>query len=201
MGTYDYSIFGATICGIIMVLGGIILLYKGAIRLEVASKDPALTVEMFQKELKLSTRTPALGLFIIGLCFVMLSIYFGRDVAATPIEVRGIAEGVEGQVTIRLQSEWPIKAHAGRVHQVVRPQLDVLWVVVSAKDYEDRAIPFPRDQVKHVIDFGSITLKRTKDDAPTVEPNPSNIVDLPVGMETPPLSEGGSFGSGAGGSL
>ena len=52
MTTYDLAIIGGTVCGIIMVLGGIVLLYKGAIKLEVASKDPALTVEMFEKKMK-----------------------------------------------------------------------------------------------------------------------------------------------------
>ena len=42
MTTYDLAIFGGTVSGIIMVLGGIVLLYKGAIKLEVASKDPLL---------------------------------------------------------------------------------------------------------------------------------------------------------------
>jgi len=193
MGTYDYTILGAILCGIIMVFGGIVLLYKGAIRLEVASKDPALTVEMFQKELKFSTRNPALGLFMIGLCFVVLSIYFGQDMAATAIEVRGRTEGVDEQVTIRLQSQWPIDAHEGQVHQVVRPQLDVLWVVVSAPGYTPHYESFARDELKRGVDFGSVTLARA---APKIEPSAARIAELPTGVEAPPLSEGGRFGSG-----
>ncbi len=193
MGTYDYAILGAILCGIIMVFGGIVLLYKGAIRLEVASKDPALTIDMFQNELKLSTRTPALGLFIIGLCFVALSIYFGQDMAATAIEVRGKAEGVDEKVTILLQSQWPVDTHEGRVHQVVRPQLDVLWVVVSAPGYKPHYKSFARSELKRGVDFGNVTLTRA---TPKVQPNPARIIELPAGVESPPMSEGGSFGAG-----
>ncbi|MDT8383461.1 MAG: hypothetical protein RRB22_03515 [Gammaproteobacteria bacterium] len=193
MGTYDYAIGGAILCGIIMVLGGIVLLYKGAIRLEVAAQDPALTVEMFQKELKFTTRVPALGLFIIGLCFVVLAIYFGQDVAATAIEVRGKTEGVDEQVTIRLQSQWPIDAHQGQVHQVVRPQLDVLWVVVSAPGYKPHYISFSRDELRHGVDFGSVKLTRA---TPRVEASAARIAELPPGVAAPPLASGGSFGRG-----
>ncbi len=193
MGTYDYAIIGAILCGIIMVFGGIVLLYKGAIRLEVASKDPALTVEMFQNELKLSTRNPALGLFVIGLCFVALSIYFGQDMAATAIEVRGRAENVDEKVTILLQSQWPVDTHEGRVHQVVRPQLDVLWVVVSAPGYKPHYESFARSELKRGVDFGSVTLDRA---TPKVQPNPARIIELPAGMEAPPMSDGGRFGAG-----
>ena len=68
METYDYTILGGTICGIVMVIGGIVLIYKGALKLEVASKDPALTLELFQKHFRLTTNVPALGIFVIGLC-------------------------------------------------------------------------------------------------------------------------------------
>jgi len=193
MGTYDYAILGAILCGIIMVFGGIVLLYKGAIRLQVASKDPALTVEMFQNELKFSTRNPALGLFVIGLCFVALSIYFGQDMAATAIEVRGRAENVDEKVTILLQSQWPVDTHEGRVHQVVRPQLDVLWVVVSAPGYKPHYKSFARRELKRGVDFGSVTLTKA---TPKINPNPARIADLPAGVESPPMSEGGSFGAG-----
>jgi hypothetical protein len=81
MTTYDFAILGGTVCGIVMVVGGILLLYKGSIKLEVASKDPALSVEVFEKQFRLTTHAPALGLFAIGLLFVGLAIYFARETA------------------------------------------------------------------------------------------------------------------------
>jgi hypothetical protein len=48
MSPLTASILGGIVCGIAMVVGGIFLLYKGAIELESASKDPALTVDLFR---------------------------------------------------------------------------------------------------------------------------------------------------------
>jgi hypothetical protein len=192
MGTYDYTIIGATVCGIIMVLGGIVLLYKGAIRLEVAARDPALTVEMFQSEFKLTTRVPALGLFVIGLCFVVVSIYFGRDIAATPIEVVGVAEQVDEPVTVLVKSEWGVPALEGQVHHVLRPQLDVLWVVVSAPGYRPYVESFSRDRIKQGVDFGKVRLQRVVERIPA---RSANIRALPPGVNAPPLTEAGRFGA------
>ena len=195
MGTYDYAIVGAIACGITMVLGGIILLYKGAIQLEVVSKDPALSLELFERELKLTTRTPALGLFIIGLCFIGVSIYFGRDIAATPIEVLGNAENIDEPVTVMLRSEWPLSAQQGQVHHVIRPQIDVMWVIVSAPGYRPYVANFSKSDIKNGLNFGSITLEKVVDRIPA---NPANIAEVEAGINLPPLSDGWRFGMRSG---
>ena len=66
MSVFDLVLLTGPICGILMVLGGIILLYKGAISLNVASEEGAFTVE-FKNELRITTQYPALGIFVIGL--------------------------------------------------------------------------------------------------------------------------------------
>ena len=58
---FDIVILIGAICGPIMVVGSMILLYTGAISLKAASNsDDALKIE-FIKELKLTTRYPELG--------------------------------------------------------------------------------------------------------------------------------------------
>jgi hypothetical protein len=52
MTPYDITIIAATFCGIMMVAGSLFLLYKGAINLEVASKDPALAIDIFKDSSK-----------------------------------------------------------------------------------------------------------------------------------------------------
>src|SRR6266498_5230438 len=94
MATLTASIFGGILCGIIMVLGGILLLYKGAIQLESASKDPALTVDVFNKQFSLSTRVPALGLFVIGLLFVGSSMWVAMKTDVPRISVTGELAGI-----------------------------------------------------------------------------------------------------------
>ena len=141
MATYDLAIIGGTVSGIIMVLGGIVLLYKGAIKLEVASQDPALTVEMFERKLKLTTHAPALGLFVIGLLFVVSAIYFAQTTTVKEIPVVGVTENIE-DITVTVRSEWPVPAHQGRVQHVIRPNLDVLWVLISAPGYKPDYQPY-----------------------------------------------------------
>lgn len=194
MTTYDLAIFGGTLSGIIMVLGGIVLLYKGAIKLEVASKDPALTVEMFERKLKLTTHAPALGLFVIGLLFVVSAIYFAQTTAVKKIPVIGIAENVEGDISVTVRSEWPVPAHQGKVQHVIRPNLDVLWVQVSAPGYIPDIKPYK--DFKEGVDFGTVKLVKA---VPDIEVKESNIEKLPDTFESiPPLDADKRFGIGVG---
>jgi hypothetical protein len=192
MTTYDLAIFGGTACGIIMVSGGIVLLYKGAIKLEVASQDPALTVEMFKEKLKLTTHVPALGLFVIGLLFVVSAIYFAQTTAVKEISIIGMAEAPEEEITVIVRSEWPVTAHQGRVHAVIYPNLDVLWVQVSAPGYKPVIQPFK--DYKEVVDIGSVQLERKIPER--IEPDKSNIADLPNDITYQPLDAGKRYGIG-----
>ena len=70
MSTFDIVIILGGICGLCMVIGGLILLYKGAITLSQATPEEALSVE-YKNMLKISTHYPALALFIIGLFFII----------------------------------------------------------------------------------------------------------------------------------
>lgn len=193
METYDYTILGGTICGIVMVIGGIVLIYKGALKLEVASKDPALTLEVFKKHFTLTTNVPALGIFVIGLLFIGLSIHFAKITAATPIELKGKTEGVTEPVTVCLRSEWGIPAPQGKVHTTLRPHLDVFWIYISAPGYEPYCDSYSKEDTAKGVDFGIVTLRRKIE---PIEQNEENIIPLPHGTEVPPLTEGGSFGRG-----
>lgn len=191
MTTYDLAIIGGTISGIIMVLGGIVLLYKGAIKLEVASKDPSLSVELFEKRLKLITHVPALGLFVIGLLFVISAIYFAQTTTAKAIPVSGIAENIEEEISVIVKSEWPVTAHQGHVQAVIRPQLDVLWVVISAPGYKPAIKPY--EDFKEGVNFGTVQLEKAVEKE---DPNENNIEELPPGFKNTPLDAEKTFGIG-----
>ncbi len=197
MTTFDYTILGGTICGIMMVLGGFILLYKGAIKLEGASKDPALTLEVFEKQFKLTTHAPALGLFVIGLLFIGVGIYSARETTVSPIELKAETKGETGiidePVTVRVTSEWGVPAVHGSVRYVLRPALDVLWIYFKAPGYETYAQSFSKESIKKSVDLGEIKLKKR---LPRIEPNKKNIPDYPPGVEPTPLTQSGSFGGG-----
>lgn len=76
----------------IMVLGGIILLYKGAISLKERSENEAVSLE-FRNMFKMTTHYPALGLFVIGLAFVVVALYAGSRDATFPMTIHGEVVG------------------------------------------------------------------------------------------------------------
>jgi len=193
MTTYDLAIIGGTASGIIMVLGGIVLLYKGAIKLEVASQDPSLTVEMFEKKLKLTTHVPALGLFVIGLLFVISAIYFAQTTTVKAIPVIGKAENVEEEIDVIIKSEWPVSAHQGHVQAVIRPQLDVLWVVISAPGYNQRTLVFKKEDFIKGVNLGTVQLEKTMEKP---DPNENIIEELPANFRNISLDAGKTFGIG-----
>jgi len=193
MTTYDLTIIGGTACGIIMVLGGILLLYKGAIKLEIASQDPSLTVEMFEKKFKLTTHVPALGLFVIGLLFVISAIYFAQTTTAKAIPIIGKTENVEEKINVLIKSEWPVPAHQGYVQAVIRPQLDVIWVVISAPGYNERTLVFTKEEFIKGVDLGTVQLEKTME---RPEPNKNMIEELPADFRDISLDAGKTFGIG-----
>lgn len=179
------SILGGVLCGIAMVVGGILLLYKGAIKLESASKDPALTVELFRKEFTLATRVPALGLFVIGLMFVGGSMWVAMKTDVPRIAVVGEISGVDEPIKVKVFREWDVAASQQEVNDVLRPSFDVLWVRVTAPGYVEFTKSFERDKAEGVFKLGKIALHRA---VPTITSNPENIV--PIGFAAPKFDPG-----------
>src|SRR5438552_10524559 len=131
--TFDTVIVVTVICGLLMVVVGMVLLYKGAITLKDSSPDEAIKVE-FKRMVNITTRYPALGLFIIGLVFTVVDLYFAQSQAIPPFTIDG-----------KLQTEHPADATVlisyqvykgnpdsdGTINQVVHPVLDnVLYQIV-----------------------------------------------------------------------
>ncbi len=121
--------------GAVMVVGSIVLLYQGVIKL--GGKDSGRALEAdFRNQLKINIRNPALGLFTIGLAFFGLALYYAKP-AEGPLVVSGrikIAD-IDG-VIVRLKSEeWPITlSSAGDIYTTVQP-LEKLSVVIDAPGY------------------------------------------------------------------
>ena len=195
MTTYEYILLGCVICGIIMVVGGIILLYKGAIKLESASSDPALVLEV-QKKLKLTTHIPALGLFIIGLLFVFISIFWGKSTAVKEIQITGSINVDDDAILVVKGDEWQFRCPSKEVNLVARPHLDTIYISVTAPGYQSRILtPYKITDIKDEINLGSITLVKEKVEKPEVKS--TNIAPLPPGRRSVPLLPTGSLGIGS----
>jgi hypothetical protein len=83
------ALMGA-LCALTMVIFSFVLLYRGTITLQQASPQDAIKVE-FQKVINVQTRYPALGLFVVGISFLIVSYWFehiSRESTAKSAEIQ-----------------------------------------------------------------------------------------------------------------
>ncbi len=194
MTPFDWIVIIGGICGLFMVIGGMILLYKGNITLNKTSKDEAVTLE-FRKMIKITTHYPALGLFVIGLAFIIVSAVFAK-----PKEVTSLA--IKGHVNVDDPSSVTFFVYTGHgglprltdreIDEIVYPHLKILKVDITAPGYSPPTITKTigsSDIKKGIASLGEITFTNKKAEKP--QTNPDNI--KPVKEELPPLSAGGKF--------
>src|SRR5258707_14925309 len=111
--TFDLILIMCGGTGAFMVIGSILLLYQGAIKLSEKAGGNALEAE-FKDQLKINVRNPALGLFAMGLAFFGLALYFAKPEGG-PLIVSGLIKiGDTDAVHVRMKSgEWPIEVSSG----------------------------------------------------------------------------------------
>ena len=200
MNAFNTAIYVSLFCAIAMILGGIWLLAKGAIKLSEAGKNEGgLSVELFNK-IKLNTGYPALAFFIIGLFFIALAMWFSKppDVLSLNIDGKLNIDGDPSElVTIKVvpSSEIGITLHPnsdGSLTRTLHPEF-ALDVVINAAGYEperwketvsmtkgvQQRIPLPKD------------IKFTK--APIAPPDGGTIIALPNNVNAPPVQEAKGF--------
>jgi hypothetical protein len=200
MNAFNTAIYVSLFCAIAMILGGIWLLAKGAIKLSEAGKNEGgLSVELFNK-IKLNTGYPALAFFIIGLFFIALAMWFSKppDVLSLNIDGKLNIDGDPSElVTIKVvpSSEIGITLHPnsdGSLTRTLHPEF-ALDVVINAAGYEperwkqtismtkgvQQSIPLPTD------------IKITK--SPIPPPDGGTIIALPDDVNAPPVQEARGF--------
>ncbi|MBZ5618005.1 MAG: hypothetical protein LAQ69_04610 [Acidobacteriia bacterium] len=182
MTTFDIAIILGGACGICMVLGGMVLLYKGAISLSNASQSDAVDLE-FKKLIRISTHYPALGLFIIGLAFVLVSIECAKPTQShftITGQIRNASViGDLGTLTVMVGTpkSWEGKAYAdGQIIASIVPTIDILEVTLSAPGFKEttRAIQTKTSRMG-AISIGDIELVKVIEKPPV---DPANIVPL-----------------------
>lgn len=185
MDPHNFSIYAGAACGILMVAGSIWLLKLGVIQLNTAAKEGTLDVNILDK-IKVSTTYPALGLFIIGLAFVGMSIWFSKPIAGIPLNIVGKID-IDDPSLVTVSVEPDISAvfkpdSDGRLDKFVRLDVHRLNVVINAAGYKPQ--PFTttlkmEDAKEHRLAFEK-DVKFEKLNVPTpsagkVDPVPENI--------------------------
>lgn len=139
MNPYNFSIYAGAACGILMVAGSIWLLKLGVIQLNAAVKEGNFDVNILDK-IKVSTTYPALGLFIIGLAFIGMSIFFSKPEAGLPLNIVGKID-IDDPSLVTVSVEPDISAvfkpdSDGKLDKFVRLDVHRLNVVINAAGYK-----------------------------------------------------------------
>jgi len=177
-----------------MVVGGISLLWRGAISLDTVSNTEALSVE-WKKQFRLTTHVPALGLFIIGLLFIILPLWLARPKSLPVVEITGQKGGSISQ-PIKLQIE-TVPWSSGKPHEhMIEEELDlsnIIFVVKATAAFHkevERRISLSR-LLGGDLDLGKITLPIAVSE---ITRNEELIEELPPNIVEPPIDQEGGFG-------
>ena len=178
--------------GFCMVIGGMLLIWKGAIVLAGTDSSTALSIE-WEKKFKLNTQAPGIAFFILGLLFSSLAIYSSRS--TEPIYVVGTLDDVNEIVTVTVapQQLWEIKSGSnGVIDGMFRPDTETINLKFTAACYEDAQIPHNLSKIKdRIIKIDNIKLKRKCSNS--IETRPENIVSTTAPL--PPIGSQPAFGA------
>jgi hypothetical protein len=136
VGTFDFVVVLAGLCGLLMVLGGLLLFYKGVITLQQVSDKPDAVTFEFQRVLKIQSRYPAYGFFIFGLAFITLAAFYGRPDPQPTITLSGSVENVVDPQAARVVVQlplWDTNLNVdGRVRRDLHPDLKQVHIEIRS---------------------------------------------------------------------
>lgn len=201
MEVFDWVVLIGAICGLCMVVGSLLLLWKGAVNLQRASAEEAITVE-FKNLIRVSSHYPALGLFIIGLTFIVVSMYFSQPDDVRSITMDGSLVTADGSppqgVTIFVTpSPWRLQVQSdGKITGLIHLDTDLLFIKVVAPGYSDQDYNTYVNLKKikgNTAFLGKINLGKRTQDLDSV-----GTLDIEQASEKlePLLTGAGSFSSG-----
>lgn len=155
------ALIGA-VAGLSMVLGGIALVWKGAITMAATPKADALTIE-WKKQFRINTQVPGLAFFVVGLAFILSALAFLKPDPIRPIEFEGELKGVDEPVSIVVRpTNWELPTDtSGKITGKVIPDLSFVVLLINAPGYE----PFAKsikigNEGPRVAKLGTLELRR-----------------------------------------
>ncbi len=194
MSIHDYAILGAALAGLCMVIGGMLLIWKGAMVLAGTDPTTALSIE-WKKDFKLNTQAPGIAFFLLGLAFSITAIYFSNPKPTDPIYIVGAFDNVGEVVTVTaVPSMSEVKSGTnGVIEGKFILDSEILNLKVSAPGYEADQIPYNLGKTKdRTIRLDShITLKKLP--IPEIETKTEHIQQAKASL--PPIDSQPTFGA------
>lgn len=194
MDPFDILTIIGGACALLMVLGAMILLYKGTITLSKADPKDALSIQ-YKKLINVQTRYPALALFIIGLAFLGLSLYLSKTNSERPFEVLGKLKSDNPEAAVIIGSVAMLQTNPssdGGIDALIYPRVDAIKIEIVTPGYAPGKIT--RSVIAHNIHDRFIRLGELDPGTKITEKpaaKPENIVAVPANL--PPLQQGGNF--------
>lgn len=193
MPTFDLLCIIGGICSVLMVAGALYLLYKGTITLTEKAPEEALRVE-FKKMINITTRYPALGLFVIGWAFLGLVLYLSFQTSREqPLEIKGHLKVDDARSVTVVATATMLRMNPtddGGIDALIYPsRVDSIRIEIVTPGYARGAISrviIPQNIHDRSIDYGDLDPGRKMTEMPAVKPD--NIVPAP---NLPPLDQGG----------
>ena len=167
MTVFDITILIGAICGLTMVIGGIVLLKTGVIKLEhvapSSGSSDGTSLEIL-KFIKVQTRYPALGLFVIGLAFVVTAAWISKPTDKAAITLKGEIEAPNpAAIELSVSPQTWLTYHPdndGNINAVFHP--DVQKIAITLKPPPGMDPPDPQAQSFDLPKDRIISLKRIK---------------------------------------
>jgi hypothetical protein len=174
------------ICSLLMVCGSMFLLYKGILTFQDANPSEAIKAE-FQKLFNIQTRYPAIALFVVGVIFLAVSLYYASTEHVLPVEVSGdIKGGDPDSTTLYLTDELGEAApdSHGHIQKQVWPKIELIRIRIATPGYAPgekhaSAIPdkgHPYRFVFEPIEIGPKLKEQLNPDPSQLSPTPAPTV-------------------------
>jgi hypothetical protein len=188
--TFEIVVLLAALCGLVMVAGGIFLLYRGAITLAATPQTNAISIE-FRRLFRINTQVPGIAFFLIGLLFVSIALQMSKPPEVSPIDLLGEVPGVSVPVTVVISAKWTLESHTtGTIKSRFYPDTSTLTFMATAPGYLPFSAPLDLNAMHgRVAKIGKVKMEKKVDE---IAPNKANI--SAVSFDTPPVANTGSFG-------
>ncbi|MBI3014434.1 MAG: hypothetical protein HYY65_05100 [Candidatus Tectomicrobia bacterium] len=188
MPAFDLIIVFGGISGLLMVVGGMILLYKGTITLKESNPEEAIKVE-FKKMINVTTRYPALGIFVIGLTFITIALYFSKPSAVQPLKVSGkllTDDPTAATISVSNKLKDTTPSTGGVIEEVIYPNVDKIIFEIVMPGYNPPKIIktiLTQDVRKGVVLLGEIhggtkVAEKPNERAENIKSAPANLPGL-----------------------
>jgi hypothetical protein len=192
METFDYVILISALAGFVMVFGGMVLIYKGALVLASKDSSDALSIE-WKQNFRLNTQAPGIAFFIIGLIFVIVPIFASKPGEIQPIRIEGRVNNIQEPVNISVRSKsWPLEVESsGIVKGKIYPDLELISMEISAPGYRPETRMFTLTEFEgRIVKFDGVELEQ---EVPPIAGDQRHILEVQEKLE--PITAKSSFGA------